>query len=124
MGRYYSWDIEGKFWFAVQSSDDWEFFWAVEQERAEISYLVDAEKLPYVRKQIQVCLDMLWENKKKLDDFFEKNNSYNDERLAKETDIPFEEIKNILVWYARLELGQKILKCMEEQGDCYFDAEI
>ena len=67
---------------------------------------------------------MLWENKKKLDDFFEKNNSYNDERLAKETGIPFEEIKNILVWYARLELGQKILKCMEEQGDCYFDAEI
>ena len=26
MGRYYSGDIEGKFWFAVQDSDDAEFF--------------------------------------------------------------------------------------------------
>ena len=28
MGRYYDGDIEGKFWFAVQSSDDGEFFGA------------------------------------------------------------------------------------------------
>jgi len=26
MGRYYNGDIEGKFWFAVQSSDDADFF--------------------------------------------------------------------------------------------------
>ena len=26
MGRYYSGDIEGKMWFAVQSSNDWDFF--------------------------------------------------------------------------------------------------
>ena len=26
MGRYYSGDIEGKFWFAVQDSDDADFF--------------------------------------------------------------------------------------------------
>ncbi len=26
MGRYYSGDIEGKFWFGVQSSDDADFF--------------------------------------------------------------------------------------------------
>ena len=26
MGRYYTGDIEGKFWFAVQSSDDADFF--------------------------------------------------------------------------------------------------
>ena len=28
MGRYYNGDIEGKFWFAVQSSDDADFFGA------------------------------------------------------------------------------------------------
>ena len=26
MGRYYNGDIEGKFWFGVQSSDDGDFF--------------------------------------------------------------------------------------------------
>jgi hypothetical protein len=26
MGRYYTGDIEGKFWFAIQSSDDASFF--------------------------------------------------------------------------------------------------
>ena len=26
MGRYYDGDIEGKFWFGVQSSDDADFF--------------------------------------------------------------------------------------------------
>ena len=26
MGRYYNGDIEGKFWFGVQSSDDADFF--------------------------------------------------------------------------------------------------
>ena len=33
MGRYYSGDIEGKFWFGVQSSTDGEFFGAEEQEK-------------------------------------------------------------------------------------------
>lgn len=37
MGRYYSGDIEGKFWFGVQSSHDGEFFGAIEQEPIEIS---------------------------------------------------------------------------------------
>ena len=32
MGRYYRGDIEGKFWFAVQQSDDADYF-GVEGER-------------------------------------------------------------------------------------------
>jgi hypothetical protein len=31
MGRYYQGDIEGKFWFGCQSSDDGEFFGAKEE---------------------------------------------------------------------------------------------
>ena len=30
MGRHYDGDIEGKFWFAVQSSDDGEYFGAID----------------------------------------------------------------------------------------------
>ena len=35
MGRYYNGDIEGKFWFAVQSSDDADYF-GVEGQRPEM----------------------------------------------------------------------------------------
>ena len=37
MGRYYDGDINGKFWFAVQSSDDADFF-GVQGESSYLSY--------------------------------------------------------------------------------------
>ena len=37
MGRYYNGDIDGKFWFAVQSSDDADFF-GVQGESSYLSY--------------------------------------------------------------------------------------
>jgi sugar phosphate isomerase/epimerase len=37
MGRYYTGDIDGKFWFAVQSSDDADFF-GQSGEPLEINY--------------------------------------------------------------------------------------
>ena len=43
MGRYYEGDIEGKFWFAVQSSDDGEHFGAEEQGSNYIEYYVSKE---------------------------------------------------------------------------------
>ena len=41
MGRYYDGDIEGKFWFGVQSSDDAEFFGAKEREPMFVEYGVE-----------------------------------------------------------------------------------
>ena len=38
MGRYYSGDIEGKFWFAVQSSDDADFFVATGEHSNYFDY--------------------------------------------------------------------------------------
>jgi hypothetical protein len=40
MGRYYDGDIEGKFWFAVQDSNDGEFFGAEETNSNYINYCV------------------------------------------------------------------------------------
>ena len=37
MGRYYHGDIEGKFWFAVQSSDDGEYF-GMRESQSYIEY--------------------------------------------------------------------------------------
>ena len=44
MGRYYEGDIEGKFWFAIQSSDDGEFFGAEEDEGNWINYYLNKDE--------------------------------------------------------------------------------
>jgi hypothetical protein len=122
MGRFYTGDIEGKFWFAVQSSDDGEFFGAEAQEPQEIDYYV--EDLDKVNEGVAICLEKLGATKEKFDEFFKEHDAYNDSMLAEFFNIPELRVKGLLEWYARLELGLKIQKCVQEQGDCSFSAEI
>ena len=124
MGRYYSGDIEGKFWFAVQSSDDASFFGAGPSEPNHIDYYFDESNLAQIKAGIAKCKKALGENKKKLDDFFAKNQAYNDEQLSKECEIKQNKIKDVLEWYARLRLGEKILRCVKKKGECSFEAEL
>ena len=35
-----------------------------------------------------------------------------------------EKSKELLEWYARLELGNQILECVMKQGECSFEAEL
>ncbi len=53
MGRYYNGDIEGKFWFAVQSSDAPERFGAFERGQEYIDYTIDRESLPEIIEEIK-----------------------------------------------------------------------
>ena len=123
MGRYYSGDIEGKFWFAVQDSNDGEFFGAVE-DKGSIQYYIGSDELEHAKAQVQVCMDRLGKYKALLDVFFEEHNGYNDEMIMAEFAIDKEKVAELLVWYARLELGEKIVKCVEENGYCSFTAEL
>lgn len=118
MGRYYSGDIEGKFWFAVQSSDDASFFGGVYSEPNYLDYFFEEGDLDDIKEGLAKCKKELGENKKKLDDFFKKNNGYNDDMLIKAGLDP-----KLIEWYARLELGKKIYKCVKKNGSCSFEAE-
>ena len=120
MGRYYSGDIEGKFWFAVQSSDDANFFGVEGCEPNYIEYYFDEDDLPKIKAGIKKCKEALGKNKKKLDKFFKANEGYNDEMLTK---AGFTNVRELLAWYARLILGEKILDCVECNKDCSFTAE-
>lgn len=124
MGRYYNGDIEGKFWFGVQSSNDADFFGVEGYEPNYLNYYFSTEDLPNIKKGIKTCQKMLGKNKKKLDNFFKEKDSYADGELAKKLKITEDKATEILKWYARLELGTKILKCVEETGQCDFDAEL
>lgn len=130
MGRYYSGDIEGKFWFGVQSSDDALNFGAEECEPNYIEYYVD--NLEAVEKGLKETREQLGIDEQRLNDFFEMRGplGYNDEMLIKyykntfDLDITERDVNNKLALLARLDLGEKIYKCVKEQGHCGFTAEL
>jgi hypothetical protein len=136
MGRYYSGDIEGKFWFGVQSSDDAEFFGGFASEPQEIDYTFTEDDLPTIEQGIAACKAKLCDQRAKLAAFFEEHASYTDRQLSEHLGLPWLEdmdtgsvailspVKEVLEWYARLELGEKILACVKERGECAFTAEL
>ena len=116
MGRYYSGDIEGKFWFAVQSSDAASRFGGEELEPNYIEYYFGEEHLKEIEDEINKIENSI--DVKKIDDFFEKKDSYNDDMLEK-AGITDKELNE----YADLKLGRKIFNCVKEKGFCNFQAE-
>ena len=131
MGRYYNGDIEGKFWFAVQSSNDADYF-GVEGEATHVNYYYHEDHLDKVKEGIKDCKSSLGEYKKHLDNFFKTDGKegYNDNMLinyldknAKGTHSEIG-VKFFLEWYARLDLGNQIYKCIKDNGECSFEAEL
>jgi hypothetical protein len=118
MGRYYSGDINGKFWFAVQSSDAADRFGVTGQTPNYLTYYFDEENLEDVETEIANIEESLGDKLKILDDFFAKVNGYRDEDLEA-IGISRADLSD----YADLELGRKICDCVKEHGSCSFDAE-
>ena len=166
MGRYYYGDIEGKFWFGVQSSADASFFGVEEyeilrrkcgcevksecncsdvdhecnsdcesdcsiekdentirDEDNDLAYDFEEEHIPLVKTGIEKCEKELYNYKERLDTFFEQNKFYTDEGVCNVIGCSIEKLHDILMWYARLRLGKKILLCLEENGKCHFACE-
>jgi hypothetical protein len=124
MGRYYSGDIEGKFWFGVQSSKDPSFFGGQELEPNTIEYYFDTEHLDSIKIGINKCKNHLIGYEEKIKDYFDGRMYYNDKEMAKALKVKEDKLRTLLEWYARLELGKKILDCVEKNGYCQFDAEL
>ncbi len=124
MGRYYTGDIEGKFWFAVQSSMDASFFGGEEIEPNFIEYYFDESHKPDIENGLTQCHEALGEYEEKLDQYFTGRAMYNDKQLAEAMGITEERLQGLLEWYARLELGRKIQKCVADKGECSFEAEL
>lgn len=143
MGRYYHGDIKGKFWFAIQNSDDASNFGGTESpvfdsweyqvydkeetvtEQVGLSYHFTEEDLPDIESGIKLCLEGLGPHKEKMDQFFSDNVFYTRETLWEFLDLTSpKKLDDLLVLYARLGLGNKIRDCVIEKGKCSFEAEI
>ena len=122
MGRYYSGDIEGKFWFAVQPSNCADRFGGdcgeVDDDTNFLEYHFTEGHLPIVEAEIQAITDALGDMVKTIDDFFETRDSYNDAMLEE-----FGISRHDLSEYADLDFGKKIRDCLIENGECVFEAE-
>jgi len=131
MGRYYQGDIEGKFWFAVQNSDDANNFGGSEIELQdddgevmELEYFFAKEDLESINEGLQTCITDLGEFKPKLDEVFSLSNSYNPDEIARQLGVGQAKYRDLMESYARLHLGNKIKKCVEDNGECRFTAEL
>ena len=128
MGRYYSGDIEGKFWFGVQASDDALHFGATESEPNYINYYCD--DIDAVQKGIDECLEVLGDDLLRLDEFFNQCNGYNDDMIKNfyrekyGIELSSERLNTILEHYARYLLGEQIYDCIKQTGSCSFTAEL
>ena len=119
MGRYYSGDIEGKFWFALQSSTCADRFGVTYNEPSYVNYYFSEDDLEGVEDEIKNIEESLGDKVKIIEDFFETNNGYNDTMLA-DANITNQELSE----FADLGLGKQIRDCIIENGECNFDAEI
>ncbi len=119
MGRYYSGDIEGKFWFGLQPSNAASRFGGQEFEPQYIEYYFNEDDLAKVNEEIEEIITTLGDKKKIIDDFFEKNQAYNDKDLEAIGITQY-----ILSEYADLELGIQIRDKIEASGQCCFQAEL
>ena len=124
MGRYYNGDIEGKMWFAVQSSNDWDFFGVEGYQPERLKYYFEKKNLPKIKEGIEKCKKALGNFRKGLDSFFDKKEGYNDEQLAKHLGIKKDEVKPILEWYARLESGEQLYNYLKQKENDYCEFEV
>ena len=119
MGRYYSGDINGKFWFTVQSSHAADRFGVIGEHPNYIVYNFDEKDLESVEGEIKNIQETLGDKIQKLDEFFEGLDSYNDGDIEA-LGISKQELSD----YADLGLGIKIRDYIKENGSCSFDAEL
>jgi hypothetical protein len=118
MGRYYSGDINGKFWFAVQSSDCADRFGVTGKTPNVLNYYFGEDDLEGVEAEIANIEEALGDKVRIITEFFASRDSYND-KMLEEVGITSEELSE----YADLELGKKIRDCIKEDGQCEFEAE-
>ena len=123
MGRYYTGDIDGKFWFGVQSSDAADRFGVKGYEPSYLEYYFTKDDLQAVQDELKEMESLYQDKFEKIKEYFKTNNSYTNESMAKDLGWEKEKLIHYLSEYADYGLGKKIEACIIENGDCEFTAE-
>lgn len=137
MGRYYDGDIHGKFAFGVQSSTAADRFGVTGQTPGYLDYYFDESDLQGVKDELNNIVSKFGVHGFALATYFnlgyyDHNNKHHvsfPDYLGKAgyIDDPSNYFKNkdgLLEEYYDYYLGYKIMKCIEETGQCSFTADL
>jgi|TARA_R100000049_G_C1946826_1_gene92318 hypothetical protein len=124
MGRYITGDFEYKFMFAVQPSSDIELFGGKQYNTDQLYWHWQQDDLPKIKMELKELNKQMKETTnhtykywaKKLDKKNYITSTSDDETQTKKW-------SDMLEIFARIELGNTILKAVEDQGDVYVQAE-
>ena len=119
MGRYYNGDVDGKFMFAVQSSDAHERFGATSEESNYIPYAV------YRESYAHICAELDSIKQKghvdKVEKMFSKEEGWNDE-IQERYNVTDKDLSE----YADYQIGLQLKEFFDDNPDtdeCRFEAE-
>ena len=126
MGRYYQGDINGKFMFAVQSSTSASRFGAEYHEPNYVDYYFTMEEhYEQVTNELSQIDHKYGKYIKLIEDFFEENDSWNDQMVIEYFRKHNEKYKGeYMSEYADYRLGNQIKECLEANDYCEFQAEL
>ena len=125
MGRYYSGDIEGKMWFAVQESNDADNFGVIGEPSNDLYYYFNKDNIRGINKELAKCREAIGTDSLEImDRYFKKHRTEShqalDDLVIKIGDTEYKKLKE---YYARIELGEQILACIRDNDECSFSVE-
>lgn len=124
MGRYYTGDIEGKFWFGLQPSDAADRFGVEGYQPEELQYEFLEEHKEDVLKEIEAIKKSLGKHRETLDKHLIDNQGYCFDDLPEVLGVKKSEVEQILHDYADLELGIAISEELSNSNRCFFSVEL
>ena len=119
MGRYISGDIEGKCWFAVQSSTFMNRFGVHYSEPNYICYYYDREDLEDMEAELKVIEESMGDQLQKYEEFFSLNPWYSDNALL-DAGLDLKHLKD----YADYSFAVKVRDYIKEHGTCGIEVEL
>lgn len=120
MGRYYSGDINGKFMFAVQSSNAGERFEAFDIEPQYVEYCVKRESYGHIKKTLEEIEKT--GAVKRVEDMFENEDGLYNDDIQKKHNVSDSDLSEYADWI----LGSKIKSFFDENKEedwLYYNAE-
>jgi len=125
VGRYYSGDIEGKMWFAVQESNDADNFGVIGEPSNDLYYHFNEDNIRGINKELAKCRESIGTDSLEImDRYFKKHRTEShqalDDLVIKIGDTEYKKLKE---YYARIELGEQILACIRDNDECSFSVE-
>ena len=126
MGRNYCGDIDGKFGFACQSSDDADFFGVTGYQPNILNYEFEKDDLDKVNEGIKKCKEesLMIKHLDKYNEITKDENYINHGTTSSQLGIDDNTFNDFLKLNARLHLGLQIKESIETKGQCYFEAEL